>query len=283
MAECYRFTTVGTSEIYRHSDSRRSVVIGAETFTRAPGGISRERSDQTFDGETLTIDLPGDLQPLPQFLSPLPNGPIQVDVLESDGTQIFTGRLISPRFTKKNRCKIEVRSNSGAFDGEIPRRRCTTTCPWATYDAQCGVDPAGVSPMVNVAFPAGIPFQGTFAVNDTTLSIGNTRLVNADFADYPDKWFSGGQFRYSNGATERRAWVLSHATDTINLMIPTGTLTAATNFTIRAGDDKTLATCRDKFNNLVPTAGQLIIYPYVMGFGGVPFAPGRNPATQGFL
>lgn len=283
MSECYRFTTVGTSEIYRYSDSRRTIVVGAETFTRAAGGISRSRTDQTFDGETLRIDMPGDLQPAPQFMATLPNGPIQVDILESDGTQIFTGRLISPRFVKKNRCHIEVRSNAPAFDGEIPRRRFTTTCPWATYDAQCGVDPTGVSPMTNVAFPAGIPFTGTFAVNDTTLSLGNTRLVNAAFANYPDKWFSGGQFRYSNGSVERRAYVLSHATDTVNLMIPTGTLTAATNFTLRAGDDKTLATCRDKFNNLVPTAGQLAANPYVMCFGGVPYAPGRNPATQGFL
>ncbi|QDH70839.1 phage BR0599 family protein [Marilutibacter alkalisoli] len=172
-------------------------------------------------------------------------------VKASDGSieRSWTGIVADVKetaFEATIRCQTLI----AAAHGMGLRRNWQVPCPFATYGAQCGV------PLEDFRVPASL-----------TLVDGVT-VQAAAFAAFPDGWFNGGFIRWQASAfeTERR-FVVTHSGDTLTLLTPMpGGVTAVDAF---PGDDHSLQTCDEKFNNAVRYGGQHTI-PEKNPFGSDP-------------
>jgi uncharacterized phage protein (TIGR02218 family) len=158
----------------------------------------------------------------------------------------------------------EVRRSGTAFAAEVrglahylgqtQGRLYQLGCDADLGDARCGVELASSA------------FRTTAAV----LSSQSPRAVTTEgLPAYEDGWFTGGLLTFTSGANQgrsrevkRHALLPAHAL--LELWQPPGSPIAAGDaFTITAGCDKRLATCRAKFSNAV-------------NFRGFPHMPGND-------
>jgi uncharacterized phage protein (TIGR02218 family) len=162
----------------------------------------------------------------------------------------------------------EVRREGQAFAAEVrgladrlnqeSGRRYTAACSADLGDARCTID------LSNTAF------RGTGAI--TTLS-GTSTFTSTGLDAFADSWFSAGRLTWTGGANATLAVeVKRHRIDAETVIIelwqampePLGIGDA---FTVTAGCDKRLETCRDRFNN-------------VLNFRGFPHIPGNDFITR---
>ncbi|MYZ50339.1 baseplate hub protein [Propylenella binzhouense] len=167
----------------------------------------------------------------------------------------------------------EVRREDGAFTAEVrglahrldqPQGRLFRfTCDADLGDARCGVSLAG---------PA---FSAVATVSETD---GHSWVRSAALAGRADGLFSGGLLTFTSGGNAgRRIEIDRHVSETggglLGLWLATvEPIAAGDGFTVTAGCDKRLATCRDRFAN-------------VANFRGFPHMPGNDfvlaSATRG--
>jgi uncharacterized phage protein (TIGR02218 family) len=130
------------------------------------------------------------------------------------------------------------------------------------YRATCSADLGDVKCGVNLAGPA---FIATAAVTRTDGSLG----LAAELPGFGDGWFTGGTLTWMSGANaglvvEVKAHRLVGADAEFDLWQRAARPIAIGNtFRVTAGCDKRLATCREKFAN-------------VLNFRGFPYMPGND-------
>ena len=145
----------------------------------------------------------------------------------------------------------EVRSMAHVL-GQTLGRSFQGTCDAALGDARCGIDLEATA------------FRGTGLVTDM---LRDRAFLASGIFSFADGWFSGGTVAWTSGANDRRlAEVLIHAVSggivTITLLeAPVRAITPSDTFVIRAGCDKRVETCRDKFANTVNFRG----FPHIPG------------------
>lgn len=151
----------------------------------------------------------------------------------------------------------ELRSLAHLLDQQTGRV-FQATCDAAVGDTRCGV---------NLALPA---FSGSGAV----LSVeGDRTLVASGLDGFDAGLFGLGQFEWTGGAnTGRRAEVARHevVAGTVRIVLaeaPVRPAAPGDAFQIRAGCDKRLETCRDRFGN-------------VLRFRGFPHIPGQDAVVR---
>jgi uncharacterized phage protein (TIGR02218 family) len=144
----------------------------------------------------------------------------------------------------------EIRREGAAFTAELRSlshrlneesgRLYTATCSADLGDARCTIDLAGED------FHAG----GAIA------SLGSAAAFRADGLDgFDEGWFAGGKLTFTSGANEGYAVeVKTHrvALDGVLIelwQVPPEPMAEGDAFTVTAGCDKRLATCRDRFHN----------------------------------
>jgi uncharacterized phage protein (TIGR02218 family) len=158
----------------------------------------------------------------------------------------------------------EVRRSGPAFAAEVrglahylqqPKGRLFQSgCDADLGDARCGID---------LDDPA---FRGT----GTVVTAAGARLLTASgLSAYADGWFTRGLLTFTSGqnagrAQEVKRHALTGSTATIELWHPAPhPITPADTFSITAGCDKQLATCRSRFAN-------------ALNFRGFPHMPGPD-------
>jgi uncharacterized phage protein (TIGR02218 family) len=128
------------------------------------------------------------------------------------------------------------------------------TCPWDLGDSRCTVD---------------LDDDTMHGAGTVTQAIDDFDFVASGLDDFASGWFSRGKIVWTSGANEGLAVeAKSHSqTDTaarISLFLPVpDPIQVGDTFTITAGCDKRIETCRDKFSNVV-------------NFGGFPHMPGND-------
>lgn len=77
-----------------------------------------------------------------------------------------------------------------------------------------------------------------------------------------DAYFSNGKITFTSGLNNGLSYIVKvHANNEVELFLPTNFIVSTSDtFTIYAGCDKTLATCKDKFNNVINFGG----YPHIV-------------------
>ena len=163
----------------------------------------------------------------------------------------------------------EVRSLAHVL-GQTVGRTFQSSCDAALGDARCGV---------NLETPA---FKGS----GTVLSLVRDRgFVATGLGAFAAGWFGAGTVEWTSGANSgRRAEVMMHevvaSTVTITLLeVPVRTIGVADGIVIRAGCDKRLETCRDRFANTLKFRG----FPNIPGQDAVLRYAAKGDANQGVV
>ncbi|GHE05462.1 hypothetical protein U879_03825 [Defluviimonas sp. 20V17] len=161
----------------------------------------------------------------------------------------------------------EVRSLAHLL-GQTVGRAYQASCDAALGDARCGID---------LEAPA---YRGGGAV---TALVRDRGFVASGLAAFATGWFAAGTVEWTSGANAgRRAEVMLHdlaaGVVTITLLeVPVRALTVVDSFVIRAGCDKRLETCRDRFANAVNFRG----FPDIPGQDAVLRYAAAGDANQG--
>jgi uncharacterized phage protein (TIGR02218 family) len=162
----------------------------------------------------------------------------------------------------------EVRREGQAFAAEVrgladrlnqeTGRRYTATCSADLGDARCTIDLSNPD------------FRG----EGTVIALGGTSTFTAAGLDaFADSWFSAGRLAWTSGGNISLAVeVKRHRVDAGTVIIDLWQampepLSIGDTFTVTAGCDKRLETCRDRFSN-------------VPNFRGFPHIPGNDFITR---
>ena len=163
----------------------------------------------------------------------------------------------------------EVRSLAHMLNQTVGRAY-QASCDAALGDGRCGVD---------LEAPA---FKGSGAVLATIRDRG---FIASGLGTFATGWFASGTVEWtSGGSLGRRAEVMMHEVAdpgvTITLLeAPVRALVVSDGFVIRAGCDKRLETCRDRFANAVNFRG----FPNIPGQDAVLRYASNGDANQGVV
>lgn len=152
---------------------------------------------------------------------------------------IFSGR-VSEVSTTRFEAKIMVSSDLELLNIQMPKNLYQPSCIHAVYDTGCADSKSYVSAM---------------ALSDST-----NRIINAQISQTAG-WFNEGVIEFLSGANAGvTRTIKTHTTNKIEvtLTLP-NVVQVGDTFRLLAGCDRTMATCKAKFNNLSNYRG----YPYL--------------------
>ncbi len=248
----YEFTHGLTT--WRYCTADRSITPGAQTWLSIAGGVSDEGMRQSGDAATdaLTITAPADLPVVRLFRGLPPTTEVAVvirDMHAGDTEQVvvWVGSIAQINRTGVDRVEIICDDLLASFERGGLALSYERACPYATYDHNCRVN------------------RDLFRVDTTLIAASGTTVESAAFAAKPDGWFAGGfiEWQSAAGVTARR-FVKAHTGTALTLLGGAAGLAAGAAISAYAGDDRSAATCANKFNN-------------IDNFGGFPSLPGKSP------
>jgi uncharacterized phage protein (TIGR02218 family) len=260
---CWRVTRADGA-VFGFTDHDRPLVFDNTTFEPGSGFAAaelRHRADLSVDAQDAEGALSSDRITETDILDGRwDNAAVEVwRVNWSDVAQRIVARRGNLGQVRRGRSAFtaEMRSLAHLLDQQTGRV-FQATCDAALGDARCGV---------NLASPA---FSGSGAV----LSVEEDRtLVASGLAGFVAGLFGLGQLEWTTGANAgRRAEVARHeiSAGTVRIILadaPVRAVAASDVFLVRAGCDKRLATCRDRFGN-------------VLRFRGFPHIPGQDAVVR---
>jgi uncharacterized phage protein (TIGR02218 family) len=237
---------------WRYTSDDRPLIFASQTYDNAP--FKRGRITESFDASrgTLDIDVPLTLPILDIYRGTSPMANIQVILYrrrKSTGavTIRWIGIIGSIEF-KASIATIHGLPPASRLSGNGLNKRWAKQCDLRTYSTglgMCNKDP-NVMRM------------------DATLREVSGSTVKADaFASKPSDWFAGGWIEWADGTAIERRFVIEHVGDTLTLLTPAQTFPGRVVAAF-PGDDQTLQTCDEKFNNSD-------------NYGGEPWIPEKNP------
>lgn len=254
--EYFRFSTGSTVIRHTSGDIESSIDDGEGTNLYTPLRIARSRMDfsKEDNAQNLTVQVPrlSDIGALFFNVQPATSVGLKIFTRHRTDAEVllaFVGSVLSPSF-KGADCELQCAPITHSLKILFPRLVYQFQCPLALYGLRCGVNKA------DFATPA-------------TLTAATPTVVSAtEFGAQPDGWFTAGWVEDANGF---RGYIVDHVGNDLTLMarfpVP---LIVGQSVTAYAGCDRTLATCRDKFDNLLNHAG-------------CPFIPVRNPHGGGAI
>lgn len=249
--ELYKFTRGAKCWLYTSADE--DTVYQAETY--AARTISRsnlERSDEHAASE-IEIRLDRALGVVAQFEDGSTPEPVLIQVFrlhrpDAEAIVLFKGRIANASIELE---EIVMVANSplGKDEKRIPRELILRTCPHELYGERCRVIESAFQTATTIAIAGAGGFLNKYQVPG-----GHGQ---------PSGQWTGGIL--TKDATGQKGFIQSHpTTNVIWLLRPMPGLAVSDDVTISAGCDRTVETCRDKFDN-------------VPEFGGFPALPERNP------
>lgn len=246
------------------TDHDRPLVFDATTFEAATGFTASEMKDQIGLGVD-NLEVSGALTS-----DRLTEADLAAGLYDDAKVEIFRVNWTNPdqRVLMRTGSLGEVRRAGKAFAAEVrglahylqqPKGRLFQyTCDADVGDRRCGVD-----------LTASV-HKGT----GTIMTAETLRLIRASgLQSFATQWFTRGLLRFTSGAAngqaiEVKVHTLEGTTATIELwQSARGPLQPGQTFTLTAGCDKSLATCRSKFANAV-------------NFRGFPHMPGNAYLTS---
>lgn len=123
-------------------------------------------------------------------------------------------------------------------------------------------------------------FTGTGIITNVA---DNRRLAVSGIESNPDGWFTGGKLTFTSGANEGRAMeVKRHGVSSLGVSIElwqpmSDPIAISDAFSITAGCDKQLKTCKAKFNNAANFRG----FPYMPGNDAIVSVASQRQALDG--
>ena len=259
LAHAWRVTR-GDGAVSGFTDHDRDIAFGAVTYRAATGFLAaalEKGSDLAADIAGVSGVLSDDGIGEADLLAGAWDG-AHVDVWRVDWSDpalrvhLFAGRIGEVR-RGPAALVAELRGLQAALDAPFGRV-FSRFCDAEVGDTRCGVD-------LGLAAYHGV---GTVSAVE-----GARAFVASGLGAFADGWFTRGVLTWSGGArVEVTAHRLAAAHVSIELADPTPALVVGAVFTITAGCDKRLVTCRGKFAN-------------TLNFRGFPHMPGNDAVVAG--
>jgi len=208
----------------------------------------------------------------------------ETDILDGrwDNAQVEVWRVnwsaVSQRVLMRRGAIGQVRRGKLAFVAEVRSlahvlnqtvgRTFQHACDAELGDTRCGVDLEDLA------------YKGTGSVTALT---GDRTFTASGLGSFDAGWFKLGRLTWTSGANDgRTAEVASHSfsggeRQLAMLEAPVRTIAVGDDFVVRAGCDKRLETCRDRFANVVNFRG----FPHIPGQDTVIRYPNRGDANSG--
>lgn len=255
--------SVSYSEHY-YTSSSYNVAYNGHTYLGSDLIISRGAITQTIGLEVATLDLTvyandsmlingkpflqaARLGFLDGALLTLEKAFIQLGEIENTviGTvNMFSGRVADVNATR-TQADLRINSDTELLNVPFPRNIWQPSCQNTLFDGVCGANVNNYS------------FTGTVAS-----ATANTVTMSGNAAAKASGYFTLGGIIFTNGTLQGTARAVKiHTNNVITVAMPFPSIpTVGDAFVAYAGCDKTMATCQNKFNNLLQ-------------FKGCPFVP----------
>ncbi|MFA5408259.1 MAG: phage BR0599 family protein [Bacilli bacterium] len=248
--ELYDFVR-GVWHMYLTTRKTPLTVTGLQVYE--PASITRSRIPHGEDiaKDAITITVPIDHELVSEFLHFAPEESVSVTVRKlhrslayASAVVCWKGRVVSIE-PRGERAELSCESLYTATRRHGLRLRCELICQRILYGAACGAN------------------QPAQRVDDAVSAMPTTTaLTMSAISGYDAGWFSGGIL--ACGAGQR--YILSHSGNALTISRPLDGLAAGMTVALYPGCDRTMATCKAKFNNL-------------NNYLGFPWMPGKNPFT----
>lgn len=237
----YRFLFSTGYDEYRYTTELNFVSDGTHTYE--PAAISMGDVSQSGDmgKDVLSLDLPIDNALASLFRGYSPDHIVSVTVFRGhpeDGEFVvyWRGRVASHALDGKS---VELKCESIFTSMRRPglRARYQRACRHALYSAGCGIDKAD------------------YAVSGTISSVDQITLTIAEAATEDYAWFSGGVVEFPDGTFQM---VTAHDGDQVVISRKCRYLdenATPISVTLYPGCDRTLTTCKVKFDNILNNGG----------------------------
>jgi uncharacterized phage protein (TIGR02218 family) len=263
LAWCWRLTRADGSHL-GFTDHDRDLAFDGTTFEAASGFTASEMKDSVgLAADNLEVD-----------------GALSSDTLNEndlaaglfDGARIEIWRVnwqdTSQRVLMRSGTLGEVSRGAGAFTAEVRGLAQVLQTPKGRlYQYACDAELGDARCTVDLTSPS-------LETSGTVVASASRRMFSASLPDAFDAdWFTRGRVTFTSGANSGRSEVIrrhgvSASLVELELWQPLAhDITAGDTFTVTAGCDKRLATCRAKFDNAI-------------NFRGFPHIPGADLLTR---
>lgn len=250
---------LATGQLLRYTDADRVVSIGGNSWTLGPM-LTRNtvRIVSGIQVSTLRIDMSAKSDvlvngvPLMEFVSlgGLDNAFITLERGYSpDPSQInLTGKMVifigrvADISVGRHVASIEVKSPTELLDVKIPRNVYQPGCHSTWADEACGID------------------KTLYTQSGVITSASTKRQLNSDIIG-ADEYYSLGVVKFTSGVNNGLSYtVRKQIGGQIDLIANTiATPQIGDTFDVYAGCDKTMGTCKNKFNNILRYRGMPFI------------------------
>lgn len=248
--ELYEFAL--GSEQFNYTSAEDEIAIGATKYTP----VEIERTTILLGAETrrdvLTVTMPSSVAPASRYVTIVPGqrGTLTIkrqhrtDTPTPETIVIFKGLIRAVGFTDDGfKTQMAVVPLTAGLGREIPRFTFQGLCNHVLYDSRCKVLQSN--------------FQTTAVV---TAVVGNVLTIPGLNVN-PDGFFTSGFVQLQGGLDFRL--ILEHVGNDVTLLLPFPDSVLDLSVDTFAGCDRTLATCKTKFDA-------------VLNYGGFAFVPLRD-------
>lgn len=250
MIELYTIT-FPDGTIYRYTSASGDIVTGGNTYTSRSGLV---RGDVTINPSTMdseaTMAMPCTDSVVRAFMENPPELPVTVVIdQKNNGNQdtYYTG-IIGSMAVSGIRAEMRLMGHGVKQLKASSALRYMSQCRHSLYGLGCQLDRDDHKT------------DGTLSAIEENGFV----LVSTTFTDSTLKKWIGGAVKIGDAF---RTVIGQPASTKVRLSTSFFGITSTASFTVFEGCDKSYATCRDKFDNLV-------------NFGGIPTLPKKNPFAQ---
>lgn len=247
--DLFQFVRGGSNWRYTTADADQT--LGGITYLAIPITCSDLEQSQEMSRNPITIEMDKDAEFLRQYRASPPSDVVSLTILrfhegDSEVVTRWVGRVVNVTFQERT-VKVRCEPIFTSMKRPVLRRQYQTACPHVLYGAQCALSSA------------------SWGVEATLQAVNGTALSSGTFDLEPDGYYAGGfvEWQVAGGNLEKR-FIVAHVGTTITINIPFVNIPGNAEVKVYPGCDHTLATCADKFSN-------------VLNYGGQPFFPDKNP------
>lgn len=245
----YEFTVGAT--IYRFTDLPEDISFDGNTWTAYPIKHTEIQQSNEVAKNKTDVELPLGNSFTDLYIGKTPENVVtfalyRSHVGETEYIVEFKGRVTTHDMNKLV-LKLAIESVFTSMKRTGARARFLLTCRHALYGRGCNLN------------------KDDFEEAGTCTAATDLDLTVTEASGFDDGWFSGGYIVFPDGSSRA---IANHVGTTITIINPSQYIIdnppISTPVSLYPGCDRTLATCRDKFNNL-------------LNQGGFKWIPGKNP------
>ena len=252
--EFYEFIGPTASFEYFYTSYHGVLPFNGETFVPMPGIRSEQKVATESEDVDIEVTLPVSAQVVQDFGFGIPMRSLHLNIYRQHGVggafiQMFDGEV---SFVSAQGVTAAIKARPvlvEALSRTLPGVYYQPLCNHFLYDTRCGISEAA----------------NTYAT--TVSSIPDPKqIVVASVDGNPNQWYRFGEIKRTSDGESRT--ILDQTGTTLTISHPFREITTLDDVDIIAGCDLLVATCRDKFSNVV-------------NFGGWPYIPNKHIINAG--